>query len=132
MSLRSRIPEKLPGIVVFLTVGLGIGGGYLGFDTGLIWVLGFAVLLPLAGILAPDGDEATKRNGAGAAAETAVPTDPLDRLRDRYARGELSEEAFERKLEALLETETPEGARQRVDRTERAEHTERERIAESE
>jgi hypothetical protein len=41
----------------------------------------------------------------------------LDRLRDRYARGDLSDEQFERKLEALLETETPEDARARVEQT---------------
>lgn len=36
--------------------------------------------------------------------------DGLDRLRDRYARGDLTEEQFERKLEHLLETDTPENA----------------------
>jgi len=32
--------------------------------------------------------------------------DPLETLRERYARGELTDEQFERKLERLLETET--------------------------
>lgn len=36
--------------------------------------------------------------------------DGLDTLRDRYARGELTEEQFERKVEHLLETDTPENA----------------------
>ena len=31
-------------------------------------------------------------------------------LRDRYARGELTDDQFERKLDALLETESPENA----------------------
>ena len=35
-------------------------------------------------------------------------TDELDTLRDRYARGELTEEQFESKVETLLETDTPE------------------------
>jgi hypothetical protein len=43
--------------------------------------------------------------------------DGLARLRDRYAAGELDEDQFERKLETLLETETPEGARSYLDRT---------------
>jgi hypothetical protein len=45
--------------------------------------------------------------------------DALETLRDRYARGELSDEQFERKLEALLETETFEAARDRLTRRER-------------
>jgi hypothetical protein len=32
--------------------------------------------------------------------------DPLATLRERYARGELTDEQFERKVERLLETET--------------------------
>jgi len=34
----------------------------------------------------------------------------LETLRNRYARGELTEEQFERKVDHLLETETPEDA----------------------
>ncbi|MFO7834775.1 MAG: SHOCT domain-containing protein [Halohasta sp.] len=33
------------------------------------------------------------------------PVDPVDRLKDRYARGEIDESTFERRLEALIETE---------------------------
>jgi hypothetical protein len=44
----------------------------------------------------------------------------LDRLRERYAEGELDEATFERKLEALLGTETPEAARRHVARTRRS------------
>ncbi len=40
---------------------------------------------------------------------------PLDRLRQRYAVGELSDEQFERKLEQLLATETLEDAEDRLD-----------------
>ena len=32
--------------------------------------------------------------------------DPIDRLKHRYARGEIDESTFERRLEALVETET--------------------------
>lgn len=44
-------------------------------------------------------------------------TDALETLRQRYARGELSDDTFERKLEALLETDVPEDARRRARRT---------------
>jgi|AntDeeMinimDraft_5_1070356.scaffolds.fasta_scaffold13931_2 uncharacterized membrane protein len=37
-------------------------------------------------------------------------TDALATLRERYARGELTDEQFEQKLDRLLETETPENA----------------------
>ena len=60
--------------------------------------------------------------------------DALDTLRTRYARGELTEAEFERKVEALLETETPESARKRAERagssereTESLRETERDR-----
>jgi uncharacterized membrane protein len=49
--------------------------------------------------------------------------DAIDRLRSRYAEGDLTDEQFERKLDRLLETETPEDA---------AEWRKRERDGESE
>ncbi len=42
----------------------------------------------------------------------------LETLRDRYARGDLSEPEFERRLERLLETESVDEARAHVDRNE--------------
>jgi len=40
-----------------------------------------------------------------ALSSTESEQDPLDVLRDRYARGELSDEEFERKTERLMDTE---------------------------
>ncbi len=86
---------------------LVIGAGVLApFITGLwwtlplVWFLGLFILLPLAHTLAkpvPERDE--ERPGA----RTGDPA--LDALRERYARDEIDEETFERKLERLLETE---------------------------
>ena len=42
--------------------------------------------------------------------------DALETLRERYARGELTDEQFERKLERLVETETLEDVERRYDR----------------
>lgn len=42
--------------------------------------------------------------------------DALTELRNRYARGEISEQAFEQRLERLLETESVDQARLNVDR----------------
>lgn len=66
----------------------------------LIWFLGLVIVLPILHTLAKplpedDGDE--------------EPSDPaLDALRERYARGEIGEEEFERRLDRLLETEDAE------------------------
>ncbi|MFP8958420.1 SHOCT domain-containing protein [Natrialbaceae archaeon A-CW3] len=49
------------------------------------------------------------------ARERPAVEDVHDLLRERYARGELSEEQFERKLERLLETETLEASRELID-----------------
>jgi hypothetical protein len=38
--------------------------------------------------------------------------DPIEKLREQYARGELGEEEFERRVEKLLETETADAAEQ--------------------
>jgi uncharacterized membrane protein len=59
-----------------------------------------------------DGPRTTDRE----AADRQV-RDGLDRLRDRYAAGELDEAQFERKLETLLETDQPERAREYLDRS---------------
>ena len=43
-------------------------------------------------------------------------TDALEILRDRYARGELTDQQFERKLERLIETESLEDVEDRYER----------------
>ncbi|WP_128477913.1 SHOCT domain-containing protein [Halorussus pelagicus] len=58
-------------------------------------------------------------------AEVESKQDALDTLRERYARGDLSETDFERKVEALLETETPESARKRIERARTGDESER-------
>ncbi len=51
--------------------------------------------------------------------------DALETLRERYARGELTDEQFERKLEYLLETETLENVEDRYGERERVTEYER-------
>jgi hypothetical protein len=84
-------------------------------------LFGYVVLVPVTAILfGDDGDfEAWWDADAERDEETApdAPTeaeDPLTTLRERYARGELTDEQFERKLERLLETETLEDAAEGV------------------
>ncbi|MBP1923602.1 hypothetical protein J2751_002647 [Halorubrum alkaliphilum] len=64
----------------------------------------------------PDGfGESDDDTPVATDADTESTADALDTLRDRYASGDLGDEEFERKLEALLETETPDEARRRVE-----------------
>jgi hypothetical protein len=137
-----RARENLTGILVFVILGAGFVALFAGVSWfWMIWVLGFAVLLPIVGILTGEADEdavdpgRTAREPVGPARDRVRDApdvgpghdrdgrdpgtdveDALDTLRSRYARGDLSDEQFERKLEALLDTETPEAARERVGR----------------
>lgn len=127
---------KLTSLVV---LGLGLTSLFLGFEWfWLVFVVGFAVVVPIVKVVTDEllGDSPTAgtaaerdRQTSGADRRTADRerwTDPdggpesardaLDTLRERYARGDLSEAEFERKVENLLGTETPESARRHVER----------------
>jgi len=96
--------ERLTAVGV---LGAGLVALFLNVEWfWLVWVLGFAVVLPAVSIvvdayLDADGD-----------ADEEAGDDPLEALRERYANGELTEAEFERKLERLLETEDRETARE--------------------
>lgn len=72
----------------------------------LVWFLGLFVVLPVLHTLVkplPDRD--------GNGGEHGRESDPaLDALRERYARGDIDDHEFERKLDRLLETEDAEVA----------------------
>jgi len=99
--------------IVFAVVGwwsvattvfaLGIAGAIV-VDT--LWPRGFEESVAEDETLAAIDSDATDESTA----------DALDTLRDRYARGDIGDEEFERKLGALLETESPDEARRRVER----------------
>ena len=132
-------------IAALLVLGLGLASLFGLIQIQPFWAVfavGFAVVVPLVAILeARLRDRNRNRSGRepdGAPAESdarrsdAPRTDDesvdaaLDRLRDRYARGDLSDEQFESKLEALLDTDTPEAARERLDRRRREREVETE------
>ena len=86
-------------------------------------VVGWFLLTPLSAVLKEEVfdeelDEAANSVSNAAEVETDA-DDPLERLRERYAAGEIDEAEFERRLDALIETEDadPETARDRLDRT---------------
>jgi len=131
--------DPVVGATVLLVLGAGLGSLFgvpvlSAVDFWVIFVIGYAVILPLVSLLRgeePKAErsgqldanrrqqrDAAERPGAGQTPEAGDGIDAaLDRLRERYARGDLSDEQFERKLERLLETDTPENARERIEKS---------------
>lgn len=90
--------EKPTTVTVFLVLGTGFVALFAGVGWfWAIWVLGFAVIVPLVAILS---DEETERGEEPE--DEPVPADPIERLKQQYAAGELTEAEFERRLERRL------------------------------
>ena len=114
------MPEGSPGVASMLVLTVGLAA--LVLDQSWFWavfVVGFAGVVPLVGVLSKDDEESgepseTSRDMDETTEESR--TEALETLRERYARGELTHDEFERKLEALMETESPEQAERRVER----------------
>lgn len=137
---RKRAYSRLDEIVSLLVLGGGFVALFAGFEYFfLVWILGFVVLVPLVSILTDgampssledDWWTATESERTSASQETADTTrstqDALTTLRERYARGDLTDEQFDRKLTRLLETDTPENAAEWHERSERETETETE------
>ncbi|WP_135821318.1 SHOCT domain-containing protein [Halostella litorea] len=110
-----------PATMSMLVLGAGLVAAAVDYPhTGTVFAVGFAVLVPLSAILGGhlfDEDDG-ERAGAGAArsGESADVDESaaLETLRERYARGEIDELEYERRLEALLETESVGEAREYV------------------
>ncbi|MFC7076694.1 SHOCT domain-containing protein [Haloarcula halophila] len=112
--------NKLMGVVGTLSFGLPALFAILNLGplVPATFVLCAFILLPLIGILGddfplvepepaePEDAETPATDSHGVDDRTASSDrSPLEQLRERYARGEVSEEEFERRLERLLETE---------------------------
>ena len=108
MQRRSIRFEKQTLLAVLSVATLGLTALFavtgLEFLVPTTFVLGFFVVIPLIALLGE----------ALPVVESEVAADgPIDDLRSRYARGELTDEEFERRLERLLETEDAEANRSR-------------------
>jgi uncharacterized membrane protein len=132
--------DPVVAATALLVLGLGLGSlfGFVPIDPfWAVFVVGFAVVVPLVKLVrdrrraSGEGDRRRQSEENAAADDEGEFDDALARLRDRYARGELTEEQFERKLELLLETETPEDARERLRRRDRAREAARDTDTES-
>ena len=102
----------LQSIVAGVTTGLilTVAFGLLALGVPWFWVVfpvGFAGLLPVAlGVTKWYEQRQTDHRTHQSESTTTTEEDVLETLRNRYARGEIDEAEFERRLEALLETES--------------------------
>jgi len=111
----ARASENAAEIVSTLVTGIWLAALFTGQDWWLGFMLfGYVVLVPLTAILFGDRDDINEwwDDQWGTSVDSTTEQDSmsndeaLTRLRDRYARGELTDKQFERKLDHLLETET--------------------------
>ena len=124
-SPRRRVRENLTGLVSVLVTGIWMAALFLDFDWWLAFMLfGYVVLVPVTALLFGDESDVAEWwdddvEGVGEETETSTSEDDdaLQELRSRYARGELTDEQFERKLERLLETETLEDVEEETHRS---------------
>ncbi|WP_330632572.1 SHOCT domain-containing protein [Halocatena halophila] len=95
--------DQTTGVVALLVLGVGLVAMFARIPNFYaIWAIGFAVVVPLVAILT----NSEFGSDAESSAEETDSDNPLETLRERYARGELTDEQFEEKLDRLLETET--------------------------
>lgn len=92
------------GIVAVLTFGITslvavLGGGPL---VPAIFIIGIFILVPLIAILGEDFPYVEETTDEP---QPAPQQDPVETLRDRFARGEIDQEEFERRLEYIVATE---------------------------
>jgi uncharacterized membrane protein len=136
-SALDRARENATSIVSTLVTGIWLTA----LLTDQSWwlgalIFGYVVVVPVTAMLfgdEADAEEWTDRDpDRESNSETATDTadgqeEALETLRNRYARGELTDEQFERKLERLLETETLEDVEDRTRSKQQSDERERER-----
>lgn len=123
-----RLKSNATGVASMLVTGIWLAALFTGQSWWLGFMLfGYIVIIPLVALLFGDENDRnewlddwipgqSETTSESDATDTRDGEDPLTALRRRYAEGELTDEQFERKVEALLETETIEHAADRVDR----------------
>ncbi|MFC7213238.1 SHOCT domain-containing protein [Saliphagus sp. GCM10025334] len=109
----SRLLGSIPALIAVGTLPVAILAWFTVGVSAAVFVVLFCWvgLLPLSGVLIEevlgiDGDQhdpVVDERRPASPDESA--TDPVEVLRERYARGEIDDEAFERGLETLLESE---------------------------
>ncbi|WP_336361959.1 SHOCT domain-containing protein [Halalkalicoccus salilacus] len=97
-------------VSVLLGVMLLAAGEVFALTAIIIGVLGFAYLKT-------EIDQISEWRSSQSSSDTDPQQDALTILRERYARGEIDQDEFERRLDDLLETATVEQAEQHYERT---------------
>lgn len=133
-----RFRENATEIASILVTGFWL----LALFTGQSWwlpamLLGYVVVIPIVEMLFGDEEDiegwwddmwddewwdwSSGNERSNEPTETVEPNnrDALETLKNRYARGELTDEQFERKLERLMENDTVENVEERLRRKER-------------
>ncbi|QAU12476.1 SHOCT domain-containing protein [Halorubrum sp. BOL3-1] len=140
-TLRERFRHNASGIAATTVTGIWLAALLADFGWWLPFMLfGYIVIIPVVSMLFDDEEESesvyvesesgsvrVEHGGSSEGSGADDTTDALERLRTRYAEGDLTDEQFERKLDRLLETETPEDAAEWVERERTGRETERER-----
>ncbi|WP_207588454.1 SHOCT domain-containing protein [Halomontanus rarus] len=114
--------SPLEEIAAGITIGLilTVAFGLLALGVPWFWIafpIGFAGVLPavmgLVKLYERRRHRQTAPGGRRSEANSSDARDALETLRERYARGELTDEQFEQRLDRLLETETLEDVERR-------------------
>lgn len=116
--------DPFTAIVTMLVLGAGLVALFAGVNWfWMIWVLGFAVLAPIVAILTDQYDLTRVLTDQGRSGSVGRPPsdgeeedDALETLKRRYARGEIDDEEFERRLERLVENESIDEVEARFER----------------
>lgn len=90
-----------------------VAAGAIGFVFAILGLISTVVVVGLVIVLVLKLDAIGEILGEQSESEPrkiGAENDPLETLRDRYARGELTDEEFERKAERLVDTEDAVGS----------------------
>ena len=118
-TVRERFERNASEIAATVVTGAWLAALFLDVEWWLpLMLFGYLVIVPVVGMLFDDDEPAEWIDDIEPGMVTESDTDEqpervgdaLDRLRTRYAEGDLTDEQFERKLDRLLETESPEDA----------------------
>lgn len=117
---KTRLRGNATEVTATLVTGIWLAAMFTGQGWWLAALLfGYVVVVPMVALLFGDEDDVREwwtedeidpETLEEAEDEEPSANDALERLRDRYAAGELTDEQFERKLDRLLETESLEDA----------------------
>ena len=106
-DIGAQVRANLTELVSVLITGTWLVALFTGQEWWLpLMLFGYIVIVPVTALLVGDQDTVTQWwSNEDHASTPSSDESALQTLRDRYARGELTDEEFERKLERLLETE---------------------------